>query len=154
MQRTLRRSCRHCPKRRWKSSTDRLRSSGCSGRKNLSNKKHGSGAVRNEPADDHGVGRDHKCKLASIALQRPTTTPALPSALRTVCATWSNRSNLLIRLAWTCLESRTPPSGVPRFRADGHSRSGGGGGIALQRNACRRRQRAYQEGVLHHEWRI
>src|SRR6266571_698314 len=24
----------------------------------------------------------------------------------------------------------------------------------LQRNACRRRQRAYQEGVLHHEWRI
>src|SRR6266851_3194501 len=38
MQRTWRRSCQHCPKRRWTNSTDRLRSSGCSQRKNLRNK--------------------------------------------------------------------------------------------------------------------
>src|SRR5467141_3268755 len=51
------------------------------------------------------AGRDHACRLVSIASQRHTTTPALPSTRRTVCATWSNRSNMPIRLAWTCLES-------------------------------------------------
>jgi hypothetical protein len=41
---------------------------------------------------------ENKCKLVLIALQRHTTTPALPSARRTVCATWSNRAN--IRSGW------------------------------------------------------
>jgi len=59
----------------------------------------------------------------SIASQRHTSTPALPWTRRTVCATWSNRSNMPIRRVWN---RRTPPSGVPRFRPCGHSRRGGG----------------------------
>src|SRR5580704_16043416 len=103
MQRTSRRSCRCCPKGRWNDSTDRLRSLGCSQRKNLRNRKQRLRAVRNELHTDRRVGRDHKCKWASIASQQPTTTPALPSARRTVCATWSNRSNVPTRLGWMCL---------------------------------------------------
>src|SRR5438552_5750974 len=39
MQRTLRRSCQRCPRRRRNKSTHRLRNSVCSRRKNLANKK-------------------------------------------------------------------------------------------------------------------
>src|SRR5438552_9422145 len=37
MQRTLRRSCQHCPKKRWNNSTDRSENLGYSQRKNLRN---------------------------------------------------------------------------------------------------------------------